>query len=54
MSLCRGQNTFEPDDDQIADQMRTNVLWTSAHVFLLEPAHPSRNFALDLALGLHR
>jgi hypothetical protein len=39
-SLLRpGQNAFEPDDNQITDQVSANVLATPAHVFLFETVH---------------
>jgi hypothetical protein len=39
MLFRRRQNTFESDDNQIIDQVSTNVLGSPAHVFLFEAAH---------------
>jgi hypothetical protein len=35
----RSQNTFEPDDNQIINQVSANVLGSPTHVFLFKAAH---------------
>lgn len=53
MLLSSGQDAFEPHDHQVIDQVRANVLGTSAHVFLFEAAHAVRNGTFYFALRLH-
>ena len=48
------QQTLEPDDDEIAEQVGVNVLGASAPVFLLEATDPFADRGLDFSLGLHR
>jgi hypothetical protein len=52
--LGGSQNALETNDNQVADQVGMNVLGTSAHVLLLEVAHPLRNGTFDFALSLHQ
>jgi hypothetical protein len=51
--LGRGQNTFEPANDEIIDRVNEYILGPTAHVFLLKAAHALRNGALDFTLSVH-
>jgi len=53
MLFGRGKHTLEPHDNEVIDQVRTNVLGPPAHVILLETAHAIRNSAFDFALRFH-
>jgi hypothetical protein len=48
------QQTLEPDDDEIAEQVGVNVLRASAPVLLLEVGDPFADGGLNFALGFHR
>ena len=48
------QQTLEPDDDEIAEQVGVNVLGASAPVFLLKATDPVADGGLDFSLGFHR
>ena len=52
MLLGGSQNTLQPNHQQIANQMRTDVLGPPAHVFLLEMGNPLADGSFDLSLCL--
>ena len=47
-----GQDAFEPNKKQIADQMSANVLRSAAHVFLLKSTDSFGHRGFKLTLGL--
>jgi hypothetical protein len=47
------QQTLEPDDDEIAEQVGVNVLGASAPVFLLKATDLFADGGLDLSLSFH-
>jgi len=53
MLFGRGQNPRKPDNNQIINQMRTNIFRPAAHVFLLKAAHALGNGTFNLALRFH-
>ena len=52
--LCVCQQTVEPDDDEIAEQVGVNALRASAPVFLLKATDACADGGFDLGLGFHR
>src|ERR1041384_5649170 len=53
MLFGRGEHTLEPNDNEVIDQVHTDVRGPPAHVILLEMAHAIRNSAFDFALRFH-
>jgi hypothetical protein len=53
MLLRGGKHALEADDHHVADDVIADVLWTAAHVFLLERGHSFADFGFDFALRLH-
>jgi hypothetical protein len=50
MLLGRGEHSLQAHDEQIADQVRSNVLGPAAHVLLLEARNPIADRGFDFAL----
>ena len=50
----RGEDAFQADHEQVADQVGVDVLGSPAHVFLLETADPFADGRLDFSLRFHR
>lgn len=49
-----GQDTLEPDDNEIAYEVGMDVFRTASHVVLLKTAHSVADGGFDFALSLHR
>jgi hypothetical protein len=51
--FSRGQNAREADRDEVADEVRVNVLGPSAHVVLFEAVDRLADGGFELTLGFH-
>jgi hypothetical protein len=51
MLLGRSENSLQSHDEQITDQVRTNILWPAAHVLLLEARHSIADRGFNFTLG---
>jgi hypothetical protein len=49
----RGQDASEADHQQVADQVRADVLWTTAHIVVFETDDPGAHGGFDLSLCSH-
>jgi hypothetical protein len=53
MLFGRSQDALKADHEEIAEQVRADVLGSPAHVFLLEAVDPFADGGLDLSLCFH-
>jgi hypothetical protein len=53
MLLGRGENTFQANDEQVIDEVGTDMFRTATHEFLLETRHPFTDGRLNFAECFH-
>src|SRR3989304_5499225 len=51
--FCHGQDTLEPDDEKIADQVSVNILGPPTHVILFKAGDSFAHGRFDFSLCLH-
>lgn len=53
MLFGSGQNVLQPHYEKVADQVRVDILGSSAHVFLFKGSRPVADGGFDFSLRFH-